>query len=242
MTVRYERKYLVKNELLEALRNRLQAFVRPDTFALRPNALPEYTVRSIYYDSPTFNSYFEKVEGLKDRKKLRIRGYNSPEKGCKVFLEIKRKLENRIAKNRAQVAFDTLKTLVETGDLAGLTDLAGTPGMDDAIRFFYNLKKYAQRPSNLVVYNREPYHGKFDSGVRVTLDKNIRGSIFPELQDLFTDQGLIYLWESHFILEIKYFTDYMPLWARSIVQEFGLGHEALSKYAMGIDKHRFAFI
>lgn len=98
MTVRYERKYLVKNELLEALRNRLQAFVRPDTFALRPNALPEYTVRSIYYDSPTFNSYFEKVEGLKDRKKLRIRGYNSPEKVCKVFLEIKRKLENRIAK------------------------------------------------------------------------------------------------------------------------------------------------
>jgi hypothetical protein len=242
MTVRYERKYLVPNELLSSLRHRIRAFVRPDSFALRRDRIPGYTVRSIYFDSPTFNPYYEKIEGLKDRRKLRIRGYNRYKNGCKVFLEIKRKLENRIAKNRALIPYDTLEALLETGNLAGLADLQEKPAMDDASRFFYHLKKYAQQPANLVVYDREPYHDKFDPGVRITFDKNIRGSITPQLHDLFSNDHLSYLWASHFILEIKYFTDYMPVWARSLVQEFGLRHEALSKYAMGIDKHRFKFM
>lgn len=241
MRVRYERKYLVPNNLLEVLRNRIQPFVRPDLFASTGDGLPEYTVRSIYFDSPTFNAYYEKVEGLKDRKKLRIRGYNTYKQGCEVFLEIKRKLENRIVKNRALVPYDNLEELLQTGDLTGLTNLAGKPAMDDARRFFYHLKKYAQRPTNLIVYTREPYHGKFDPGLRITLDKDIQGSASPGLVDLFSSHGLTYLWENHFILEIKYFTDCMPHWARSIIQEFSLRHEALSKYVRGIDQHRFLF-
>jgi SPX domain protein involved in polyphosphate accumulation len=242
--VRYERKYLVENHRLDEFRDRLMPFVRPDIYAASESGLPQYTVRSIYYDSPNFNSYHEKMDGLKDRKKLRIRGYDTYQEGCMVFLEIKRKLENRIAKNRALTAYDTLPQLLESGDLQKYIKVKkGLPAeYDDASRFFYNLKKYAQQPANLIVYDREPYHGKFDSGVRITFDKNIRASINPELCDLFNNHGLTYLWKDHFILEIKYFTDYMPKWARSIVEQFGLRHEALSKYATGMDRHKFAMI
>jgi hypothetical protein len=49
MTVRYERKYLVPNELLFSLRHRVRAFIRPDSFALRgDDRIPEYTEKHLF--------------------------------------------------------------------------------------------------------------------------------------------------------------------------------------------------
>ncbi|MDQ3535490.1 MAG: polyphosphate polymerase domain-containing protein [Bacteroidota bacterium] len=219
-------------------------FLRPDIMAKsKKGEIPEYTVRSIYFDSPDFNSYYEKVEGYKDRKKLRIRGYNLYEPGCKVFLEIKRKLENNIAKNRVLVNFDDLPALLETSDINKYIslDYNSPRAYQDAIKFFYNLKRFSQRPVNLIVYEREPYHGKFNPGVRLTLDKNIRAMSHPKITDLYNEKGLVYLWDNFFILEIKYFTPVMPRWARSLVEEFKLKHAALSKYAIGLDVQQFVF-
>ncbi|MDQ3392510.1 MAG: polyphosphate polymerase domain-containing protein [Bacteroidota bacterium] len=244
MDLRFERKYLVPNNQLNEFRNRMQPFLLPDVMAKsEKGAFPEYTVRSIYFDSPVFNSYYEKVEGYKMRKKLRIRGYNNYEPGCKVFLEIKRKLENNITKNRALVPFDSLQDLLETSDIEKYVpkEYNSPAAIEDAERFFYNLKRYSQKPTNLVVYEREPYHGKFDPGVRLTLDKNVRASIQPKINDLYNEEGLVYLWEKFFILEIKYFTPVMPRWARSLVEEFKLKHAALSKYTTGMDGQQFVF-
>jgi len=58
----------------------------------------EYTVRSIYYDSPAMDSYNEKIEGVKVRQKFRIRGYDSEEESQELFLEIKNKYNNFISK------------------------------------------------------------------------------------------------------------------------------------------------
>ena len=91
------------------------------------------------------------------------------------------------------------------------------------------------KPTVLVVYEREAYHGLLDSGVRITFDKNIRSRVYPELADMFNNHGLKHLFDSHFILEIKYFTEKMPTWAKSLVEEFRLRHEALSKYTVGYD-------
>ena len=230
MKLRYERKYLVKNELLEGLRNRILPFVRADIFASDSSSdFPEYTVRSIYLDTANFDALYEKIEGLKERKKLRIRGYNNYIEGCEVFLEIKRKLGNRIAKNRALTNFDLLQQSLDLGEI--YPKKSSERMMNDASKFFFNYKTKNQKPVNIVVYDREPYHGKFDPGVRITFDKNIRAALFPQLSDLYSNEGLDLVWKEHFILEIKYFEGGMPSWAKSIVKEFALKHEALSKYA-----------
>ncbi|GAB3647346.1 hypothetical protein GCM10028791_09180 [Echinicola sediminis] len=71
MKLRYEKKYLVPNGRLGELRERFLPFLRPDKLAYRAeNNIPEYTVRSIYYDSHNSESFFEKMDGLKDRKKM----------------------------------------------------------------------------------------------------------------------------------------------------------------------------
>jgi SPX domain protein involved in polyphosphate accumulation len=242
MSLRFERKYLVHNNLLLDLRKRLMPFVYPDKMATNNGVISEYTVRSIYFDSSRYNSYFEKVEGVKIRKKLRIRGYNQYQEGCQVFLEIKRKIGDNIAKNRVLVPFDSLEDLLKTGDIASYIPNNNDPlAYENAGRFFYNYKKYSQKPVNLIVYDREPFQGKFDPGVRLTFDKNVRAALNPQISDLFKEEGLSYVWEKHFILEIKYFTHLMPQWARSLIEEFHLKQAALSKYTNGLDIHQLAF-
>lgn len=234
MNYRYERKYLVPNFMMDKLRNRLMSFVRPDIHAGENGGKVEYTVRSIYFDTPNLDAYQEKDQGLKDRKKLRIRGYNEYREGNQVFLEIKRKFGNRIAKNRALTNYDKLEKLIESGDWNPSKDMPEKM-FEDGSRFFYNLKRYCQTPVNLVVYDREPYHGIFDPGVRITFDKNIRARMYPDLSELYSEKGLHYVWKDAFILEIKYFDKGMPSWARSMVKEFELSRQALSKYASAID-------
>lgn len=231
MRLRYERKYLVKNNLLEQLRKRFMPFLVPDLNAEQNEFKSEYTVRSVYFDTPEFDALSEKTEGLENRLKLRIRGYNDYFSGCEVFLEIKRKYGNRIAKNRAITMFDLLDKTLETGELRRSSGKTSDAMKADASRFLFHLHREAQRPVNLIVYDREPYHGKFDPGVRITFDKNIRAALFPSINELFTNDGLGYIWKDSFILEIKYFDGGMPSWCRSIIQEFELRHEALSKYA-----------
>jgi hypothetical protein len=231
MKYRYERKYLVPNYQLDILRKRLMPFLVPDSFGDCGNGIPQYTVRSIYFDTPNFDSLLEKTEGLEVRKKLRVRAYNNQSENSEVFLEIKRKLGSRIGKNRALLKYSDLIQTLEYGEFNLLTQKDSQKHNDDAARFFLNLKRYAQRPVNLVVYEREPYHGKFNHEVRITFDKNIRASVFPEITELFDNQKLSPIWKEHFILEIKYFEGGMPSWVKSIITEFNLKHEALSKYA-----------
>lgn len=239
MKLRYERKYLVSNHKLESLRERILTFVKPDIFAnYKEKSYPEYTVRSIYFDTPNMTSLLDKNEGVKERKKLRVRGYNKQTENSKVFLEVKRKTGNRIFKNRSLIPFSALHKTIEFGlnqDMEKM--LEKSRQKEDAIKFLYQKNRYFQSPVNLVVYEREPYHGKFDHGTRITLDKNIRSKLHPNLEDLFSDFDLKYIWEEHFILEIKYFDPPMPLWAKSIVQEFKLQSEALSKYVEGYYCH-----
>ncbi len=241
--LRYERKYLVPNYLLEELRNRFRGFAREDLFATgNGNGIRQYTVRSIYFDSRDLSCYHEKHEGLMNRRKLRVRAYNDHRQNENVVLEIKRKLGNRIKKYRAMLAYENLEALMETGELDKyiLEGFGQTrkEAIDGARRFFFHYKRRQFIPTALVVYEREAYHGKLNPGTRITFDKNIRSRKYPRLNELYSEHDLRYLFKSHFILEIKYFEDKMPGWAKSIVQEFKLRHEALSKYVIGFDVNK----
>lgn len=240
--LRLERKYLVPNHKLNELRDRILPFVRPDIYAqCNYGGYPQYVVRSIYLDSRRLDCYVEKKEGVMLRKKFRIRGYGYEGDNDKVVFEIKRKIENRIKKHRAFVPLDNMVDVIETGDVDKYVikdKRKRQVACDDARRFLYHTHKNSFVPTVLVVYEREAYHGKFDQGVRITFDKNIRSRTYPDYTGLYNDNDLTYLFNNHFILEIKYFTHHMPVWAKSLVQEFKLRHEALSKFVIGYDACR----
>ncbi|MFP4621996.1 MAG: VTC domain-containing protein [Bacteroidales bacterium] len=243
MSLRYERKYLVPNESMPALRRRLHPFVVHDPHSyITKKAIPQYTVRSIYLDSYDMECYIHKKSGIKLRRKLRIRGYNNNNDQSKVVFEIKRKTGDRLKKQRSVFYFRDMENLIRYSNIEDyilLNSHDGSNSMDNARRFFYHLRKKQYIPINLVVYEREAYFGRFDSGVRITLDKNIRSKLFPEFRDLYDDHALKPFFNSHFIMEIKYYTERMPVWARSILQEFKLRNDAISKYIIGYDVVRY---
>lgn len=237
---RYEKKYLVPNYMLDNLRARFSGFVRPDLYSNEDaSGRLQYTVRSIYFDSNDMGFFNEKIAGVMDRRKLRVRGYNVWEPGSNVVLEIKKKLGDRILKHRADLKYSDLEKLLYNGQIEKYifarngTDIKRS--IDDASRFLFHYKRRQLKPTCLIVYEREAYHGKFNSDIRVTFDKNIRSRNYPDLNQLYTDTDLRPLFKEHFILEVKYSYGNMPDWIKTIIYEFKLRVEALSKYVIGFE-------
>jgi hypothetical protein len=237
--MRYELKYLVPEALLPELRQAIQPFVRADMYAGQGHDIPEYTVRSIYFDNHRKDAIHTKIEGLNDRKKLRIRTYNKREQDGIVFLEIKRKLADRISKDRARIWHRHLEKMMESKEFEPYMVANDHIEIDSASRFFFNLIKFQMNPVNLIVYEWEPYHGIFNPDLRITFDKNIRSKIHPQINELYEENDFVFPWKSHFIMEIKYTQAPMTSWLKQIILNFELKNAALSKYVEGYLCHPY---
>ena len=70
---RHEYKYLISCGSAELLKLRLKGFLKRD-----PHAGPtgQYTIRSLYFDDFSADAFYDKVSGVDNRTKYRIRCYN----------------------------------------------------------------------------------------------------------------------------------------------------------------------
>lgn len=228
--LRREYKYLIPSAYLDDLRSEFLPFVEHDKYSLsRPNY--EYTIRSIYYDTRKLTFYHEKLEGVKNRKKLRIRGYNEFSENSIVLLEIKRRLNDFIDKNRAIMNYRDLNVLFETCDIEQYVTCKDENNLNDAKRFFYNYTKKSLMPISLVVYDREAFFSKFNPNIRITFDKNLRYKSFPVFADLFDENGLkpTEIMSRNFLLEMKFHNGY-PEAFQKIINKFKLKRMPFSKY------------
>ncbi len=234
--MRSEIKYLVPDTLLQELRNAIAPLVQIDKYCTN-YINTGYTVRSIYLDTPRFLYYKEKIDGLKNRKKLRIRAYNLQEPNGPVFLEIKRKVGSRIAKSRATTTFENLNAIFNLGQTAELGSLikADQIGISTANSFLFHVYNSNLQCANLVVYEREAFEGKINPTLRITFDKHLRSRLVPDLSDLYSERNMTTILPAYFILEIKY-NHVFPSWLTPILSRFKLQKQALSKYCMSLDQ------
>ena len=231
--LRREYKFLAPVDILDDLRSEMEPYVELDKFAAaRPNK--EYTVRSIYFDSLNLDFYFEKIEGIKNRNKIRIRCYNELNNKNIAFLEIKRRLENFIDKHRSKTVYENLDDLFYTGDIDSYILQKDYDSMDNAKRFFFQVNKKFLRPISLVVYDREAFFSKFDSNIRITFDKNLRFLSFPDFTSFYNDEALRPALTKHFVLEIKFYKGYSEH-IQKIINKFSLQRMAISKYQICVD-------
>ncbi len=236
--MRYEFKYLVPADQYAALHAALQPFLVADRFAAQmPNG--RYTVRSIYFDTPDFEMYHTKIDGIAHRLKVRLRGYNIGNDESTVFMEIKRKYEGPILKNRSDAPFGVVKHLFAGGSFDELAPQIQNP--ENARRFFYQMLSRNLRPVINVIYEREPFVGKTkdpENDFRVTFDLQLRGQSYPAVSDLFAEIGPHYAYPGFFILEVK-FNRFCPAWIKPIMESFQLRKEPASKYVGTIDASPF---
>lgn len=232
---RYELKYLLGVEAQETIRERIAPFTERDLHALdRPDFI--YTVRSAYFDTDDLQYYYERQDGLKVRKKLRARVYNEANGTSPLFLEIKRKFNRRIFKERIAVpraSLDVVLNGVDPHPERHLLD-SSLPARHSLGRFRYILTAAALHPVVLVAYEREAFVGRENHRVRVTFDMNLRSQMHPSLDGLCCEDDLRVFLSDHFVLELK-FDVVMPEWMRRMVRQLGLSARPYSKYCFGID-------
>ncbi|HPR62777.1 MAG TPA: polyphosphate polymerase domain-containing protein [Thermoanaerobaculia bacterium] len=231
---RIEFKFPLEENRIGELRHRLAPHVEADPYsAVRPDGM--YTVRSIYFDSPGRLFYWQKIDGLRVRKKIRLRTYNHPGEIVPLIMEIKHRVNQRIIKERILLPRErlTIPDLL----LCAVSESNGTWTYRnhrtlDKIRFL--VQRLNLRPTLLVTYEREAYFAREDSNVRITFDRNIRTRFVSATRDIFSESSMNPLFPGFSVLECK-FCGLVPGWLKTVLGECGLFRRSVSKYCSGID-------
>jgi hypothetical protein len=168
---RFELKYLVDQQLAERLRGELHARLDPDAHSTAGS----YQVWSRYYDTRDLRFYWEKIDGIRFRRKLRIRYYGRPEQlgpETPVWVEIKQRINRVTQKRRARLPYEEALALCAGRD-PGRCEPGDEPVLDEVLTLVGELDL---RPTTVVGYVREPFLGREeDVGLRVTMDSRVRG-------------------------------------------------------------------
>lgn len=229
---RFEFKYLLDVDTYHAIRRHVAHFMSSDP---ETRGVPHgfYEVISLYYDSPRFYHYWEKIDGAPRRKKIRLRTYriNGRDLSPNIFFEIKRKSGVVILKDRLALNYADYVAFLRDGSADAL------PAVDkyaESVREEYRFDRGARclSPKIIVVYSREPYIGKYDKNLRITFDFGIKAKNTDDLFDLngrFTDVS-----GANVVMEVK-FRGALPFYVERILQEFGLVRVAYSKYCKGTE-------
>lgn len=230
---RSELKYFFLPELIQDMRDYIRPYTELDPFSAEIEN-HSYTVRSIYFDTDSFDFYYEKMDGLKIRKKIRVRAYNEFDCDKPAFLEIKRRYNKQIIKERAKIPLTRMEEIHERLENPLDIDTKWINNKNTIDKYLYNIKKLHLRPTALITYEREAYIGSLNNHERVTFDKNIRCFLFPEINELFREDDLKIVTNDRFVLELK-FENFMPKWMIHLVRELRLRAEPIPKYCMSID-------
>jgi len=197
-----------------------------------------YEVLNLYLDSPSLKFYREKVNGLMFRKKLRFRFYTfEPPKSQHVYLEIKRKKNMTIIKDRIKLPFnDGIKVLEK--DFSHILNTMRTFAKQQEelfSEFVFETLKNRLHGKLWVLYHRTPLSSRSAPRLRVTFDDN---PIAVKAHDGFNfdiRRTHHHLFRNKSVVEIKY-SGSLPFWLHEIIQKYELFREPISKYCNAIER------
>lgn len=216
---RHEIKHFINSLDNCILRTRLKQIMSPDTFALEDG---KYKIRSLYFDNFNDKALLEKINGVNNREKFRIRFYNDDPSFIK--LEKKSKTRGLCLKDSVQISYENCKRIVE-GDIAWMSD-SNNPLL---LELYIKMQNEFLRPKTVVDYTREAYMYK-PGNVRITIDSNIKTGIFSK--DLLNPNlPTIGMYPPGYsILEVK-FDEFLPEIISDMLQTNEHRSTSVSKYA-----------
>jgi hypothetical protein len=229
---RFELKYKLDEDTALRVRDFVRCYLEVDENGVgKPDF--SYPVHSVYLDSDELKTYWDTINGDKNRFKLRIRFYdNNP--ANPVFFEIKRRMNNCIMKQRGCVRREAVKSLL-AGHFPGPEHMASdNPKHLHAVQNFCRMiENIRGKPKVHVAYLREAYVPIDDNSARLTMDRLVRvePDLEPRLQTAMS--APVHLWGNTVVLELK-FTNRFPRWFGELVRFFNLKQCGAAKYAEGI--------
>lgn len=229
---RFELKYLVPESVAVAARDFVRAYLEMDEFCA---TLPQfsYPVHSLYLDSDALTFYQQTMNGDKNRIKLRARFYDD-KMDSPVFLEIKRRMNNTISKQRCAVQREAIMQVLAGQSPDPKLIASSNPAHFFALQRFLELMlQHRAKPTAHVSYVREAWISKVDNSVRVTMDRAVQFEAEP-LPRISTEMNRpVSVFGSEVVLELK-FTNRFPIWFREFVRVFKITQGPAAKYAEGL--------
>ncbi len=218
--MRHEYKYLINAFDEAVLTQRLTKVVNKDNNCKKSD---RYKIRSLYFDNADCKAVAEKLCGVSNREKFRIRYYEDDLSFIR--LEKKVKVNNLCKKYMAEISLDECKKI-----LNGEYDFLKEKSSALLLEFYSKILNEQLRPSIIVNYVRKPFVYA-PGNVRITIDSKISTSIswcnFLDKNSL----TLPVLQNGISVLEVKY-DNFIPFIVKDLIQTNHSQITAFSKYVM----------
>ena len=227
---RREFKFLLSADQGEAFRGYVASMMPVDR-----GAEGGYPVISEYYDTADRHSYWQKIFGAGNRRRVRARVYGRPdgEIPAAAFIEIKHKSDEVGVKRRAAVALPSLSELAAGKVPSELLDKQRS--LSDR-HVAHELEDLVVLEGAQVRYDRMAYDAGRDGTIRVTFDTGLRCRF--DLRPLVAgdeDFPLSVVGDEVAVVEIKTIGA-VPVWLREATGRFCLKVRSMSKYCCALER------
>jgi hypothetical protein len=231
---RRELKFIIRTDQMQPFIADISPFLNRDS---NSNQARYYRSNSLYYDTVDYQAYWQKLEGVKHRRKLRMRIYGdqviSPEDEC--FVEIKERIGAAVRKRRIVIPYKDAKTLCKKGFInEQLVSEEDIPVINEIAHLTL---LFRLQPACILRYDRIAFNGHphYDPSLRITMDINCRARIHdidfctstPEEMHFFLSPQLC-------ILEVKA-DDRVPYWLVQILHHHQFMLRKISKYCTALE-------
>jgi hypothetical protein len=223
---RQELKFLIDHNTKSLLLERWRPYLVRAPFTNEDGVSP---ILSLYYDSPQLAFYFDKLDGIRSRQKVRIRTYGHCFRaGQTTILEIKFRKNDLVKKFRSRL------TNFEESQL----DPANWHYEDREAEAAFDAMKeiYRLRPTVQVFYQRQAFEGAVERDLRVTFDTSLVGMHPGERisHAVLADRSRSLMPDTLSILEVKA-TQEIPPWIYSGAIAGELQQQTIPKYITAIE-------
>lgn len=225
---RFELKYLVHTRERDAIIEDMAGYTLPDPHGDQGT----YRVTSLYYDSHDLTAYWSKLDGLKYRRKLRLRVYGSERFGDQSFAsaEIKQRINRTVQKRRLPLSLAEAYALCEGQGLSREVDAADA---QVASEIDFMVQSQQLQPACVISYLRRAYMGdSYNAHLRITFDEDLTGSS-PEhgVNGGALTRHIAPLGWS--VMEVKV-DETVPIWVCRMLARHQCHLRRISKYCAGI--------
>lgn len=217
--LRKEIKYIIPIERFLMLKKKLDLMMEKDSYGDDG----KYMVRTQYFDSVKDQDLFDNLEGVMEKRKIRIRIYSPDSEIAKLEYKCKSGIEGR----KMSLAISKSDAIeMEEGRFESLLS------RQEELAYFLYVKtvQNAYRPKTIVEYDRMAYSYPV-SDLRITFDTSVRGTVNP--YGLFNQDisSIPLLTEDLGVLEVKY-NQFVPSPFKRVIEEIDNSSEAISKYSI----------
>lgn len=188
------------------------------------NGTNGYKIRTLYFDTINDKDYEEKEEGLRNRRKIRLRIYNAtPDFGV---IELKQKDGEFYLKKSLKINKEDAIAIIK-GKYSVLLKYKDK----FATECYSIMQMYAYVPKTVVEYTRNAFVVQ-ENQTRITFDHSIK---FSETNYNIFDSNLVLnnaIDSSKIVLEVKY-SGFLLTYIKDLLKKIDKSEIAASKYCMG---------